>query len=85
MKTVTREVDIERYAVLDTLTEEQREMIINELKHICVEVRAPREITDYFDLFPMAIRLGDDYFLSLADQIKRKLDCFERRNGNELL
>lgn len=79
MKTLTREVDIDIYE----LTDEQREMIINELKHICVEVRAPREITDYFDLFPMASRLGDDYFFSLADQIKRKLDCFERSNGNE--
>ena len=81
MKTMTREVDIDRYE----LTDEQKEMIINELKHICVEVRAPREITSYFDLFPMASRLGDDYFFSLADQIKRKLDCFERSNGNELL
>ena len=78
MKTMTREVDIDRYA----LTDEQKEIIINELKHICVEVKAPREITSYFDLFPMAIRLGDDYFLSLADQIQRKL---ERSNGNELL
>ena len=83
MKTMTREVDIEKYAVLDALTDEQREIIINELKHICVEVKAPREITSYFDLFPMASRLGNDYFLSLADQIKRKVDVFvesERRN-----
>ena len=72
MKTMTREVDIDRYE----LTDEQKEMIINELKHICVEVKVPREITSYFELFPMAIRLGDDYFLSLADQIQRKLDCF---------
>lgn len=75
MKVLTREVD--------NLDIAEREIIINELKHICVEVRAPREITDYFDLFPMAIRLGDDYFLSLADQIQRKLDCLiasERRN-----
>ncbi len=78
MKTLIREVDIDRYE----LTDEQREMIINQLKHICVEVRAPREITSYFDLFPMASRLGDDYFLSLADQIQRKL---ERNNRNELL
>ena len=83
MKTMTREVDIEKYAVLDTITDEQREMIVNELKHICVEVKAPREITSYFDLFPMASRLGNDYFFSLADQIKRKVDGFvesERRN-----
>lgn len=85
MKTMTREVDIEKYATLDETTDEQREMIINELKHICVEVKAPREITYYFELFPMASRLGDDYFFSLADQIKRKIDCFERSNGNELL
>lgn len=74
MKVLTREVD--------NLDIAEKEMIINELKHICVEVRVPREITDYFDLFPMAIRLGDDYFLSLVSQIQRKL---ERNNGNELL
>lgn len=85
MKNLIREVDIDRYAVLDETTDEQKEMIINELKHICVEVRAPMEISCYFDLFPMASRLGDDYFFSLADQIQRKLDCFERSNGNELL
>ena len=74
MEVLTRRLDI------DEITDEQREMVINELKHICVEVKAPREITSYFELFPMAIRLGDDYFLSLTDQIQRKLDCFERNN-----
>ena len=65
MEVLTRRLDI------DEITDDQREMIINELKHICVEVQAPKEITYYFELFPMAIRLGDDYFLSLADQIQR--------------
>lgn len=76
MKTLIREVDIDRYE----LTDEQKKIIINELKHICVDVRAPREITSYFDLFPMASRFGDDYFLSLVDQIQRKLDCFAMSN-----
>lgn len=77
MEVLTRRLDI------DEITDEQREMVINELKHLCVDVKAPREITSYFELFPMAIRLGNDYFLSLADQIQRKLDCFvesERSN-----